>query len=173
MFRAFFSVLTFFFLTGYATSCRHEQPMPDSEGQKPTKEQMIHLNRDIVTDEATNIRLLIKRYGWDMQKTESGLFYEITSHKNGPTLQKGDKVMLKYRITLLNGETLYSSDNDGLMEVVLEKSDNPVGLHQALKMMKRGETARLIIPAHLGYGSIGDGDRIPGFSPLIYYIEIQ
>ena len=155
-----------------ATACSHEQPLPEVESGKPSKEQMINLNKNVITDEATSIRLVIQRYGWNMQKTESGLFYEITTRQNGALLQKGDRVQLKYRITLLNGETVYQSDKDGLMEVVVDKTDQPVGLHQALKLMKRGEKAHLIIPAHLGYGNIGDGDRIPGFASLIYYIEI-
>ena len=177
-------------LTGvFVMACQRQAPPPDimllegdgrngasgkNERSIPSvEEQMIHMNRDIVSDEATNIRLLIQRYGWHMQKTESGLFYEITEHKQGKLLQKGDKVQLKYRITLLNGNILYDSDKDGLMEVVVEKSEAPVGLHQAMKLMRRGEKAHLIIPTHLGYGSLGDGERIPGFATLIYYIEIQ
>ena len=144
-----------------------------ASGKRPTQEQMIALNKDIVTDEATDIRLLIQRYGWNMQKTESGLYYEITAPRQGNLLQKGDQVQLKYRITLLNGNTVYQSSEDGLMEVVVEKSDAPVGLHQLLRQMKRGEKAHAIIPAHLAYGQVGDGNKIPGFVSLVYYVEVM
>ncbi|MBQ5532463.1 MAG: FKBP-type peptidyl-prolyl cis-trans isomerase [Bacteroidales bacterium] len=38
--------------------------------------------------------------------------------------------------------------------------------------MRHGAKARLILPSHLAYGSIGDGADIPGFATLVYNIEI-
>ncbi len=152
--------------------CRHRTEMPDIREQSPTQEQMFRLNRDIVRDEATDIQLLIQRYGWQMKVTPSGLYYEITRHTDSRLLQKGESVQLKYRIASLDGEVLYSSEKDGIKNVVIEKSEEPMGLHEALRLMRHGEYAHLIIPAHLAYGNLGDGNRIPGFSALVCYIEV-
>ncbi len=165
--------LTYMALSLFFSACHRQVAPPELPDQKPTEEQMVALNRDIVSHEATDIRLVLQRYGWKVQKTESGLFYEITESRDGQTLRPGERVQLKYRLTLLDGEPVSDSDSDGLMEVVVEKSDAPVGLHQLLRLMKRGEKARAVIPSHLAYGQIGDGDRIPGFASLVYYIEVQ
>lgn len=162
-------ILGFICLT---TAC-NRGTMETEVGQQPSKEQMIRLNKDIVEEESTSIRLLVKRYGWNMQTTESGLYYEIFEKKSGTPIRKGDLVKLKYVIKLLDGSIVYNYKEDGIKEVTVEKSEEPIGLHEALKLMKRGEKANLIIPAHLAYGSLGDGNKIPGFSTLIYTIEIQ
>lgn len=153
-------------------SCGSKVEVPDVRSQAPSEEALLGVNRDIVRNEATDIRLLIRRYGWNMQTTESGLYYEITGKGNGPRLKKGDAVQLKYTLSLPDGTLAYSSAKDGIKTVVIERSDEIVGLQEALKLMHRGDRARLIVPSHLAYGSLGDGDRIPGFSPLVYTLEI-
>lgn len=154
------------------TSCGSKVEAPEVTSQEPDKEALIGVNRDIVRNEGTDIRLLIRRYGWNMQVSESGVYCEIVRKGNGPLLKKGDAVQLKYTLTLLDGTMIGSSEKDGLKTVVIERSDETVGLQEALKLMHRGDKARLIIPSHLAYGSLGDGDRIPGFAPLVYVLEI-
>lgn len=153
-------------------SCGSKVEAPEVTSQAPNEEALIGVNRDIVRNEGTDIRLLIRRYGWNMQVSESGVYYEIVRKGNGPLLKKGDAVQLKYTLTLLDGTMIGSSEKDGLKTVVIERSDETVGLQEALKLMHRGDKARLIIPSHLAYGSLGDGDRIPGFAPLVYVLEI-
>lgn len=155
-----------------SASCKHEVEMPEITSKAASGEALISVNRDIVRNEGTDIRLLMQRYGWNMQTSESGVYYEITRKGSGPLLKKGDAVQLKYTLSLLDGSRVYSSERDGIKTVVIERSDEIVGLQEALKLMHRGDKARLIVPSHLAYGSLGDGDRIPGFSPIIYTIEI-
>lgn len=153
-------------------ACGSKVEVPEVSSQAPSEEALIGVNRDIVRNEGTDIRLLIQRYGWNMQRAESGVYYEITRKGNGSLLQKGEVVQLKYTLSLMDGSKVASSEEDGLKTVIIERSDETVGLQEALKLLHHGDRARLIIPSHLAYGSIGDGDRIPGFAPLIYTLEI-
>ena len=153
-------------------SCGSKVEVPEVASRPSDEEVLIGVNRDIVRNEGTDIRLLIRRYGWNMQTSASGVYYEITRKGNGSLLKKGDAVQLKYTLSLLDGTRIGSSETDGLKTVVIERSDEIVGLQEALKLMHRGDRARLIVPSHLAYGSIGDGDRIPGFAPLVYVLEI-
>ena len=38
--------------------------------------------------------------------------------------------------------------------------------------MKEGDKARFVIPSHLAYGMQGDGNKIPGNSPLYYDVTL-
>ena len=153
--------------------CRRSgQETPSVTGTAPDEEYLMGINRDIVRQEATNIRLLINRYGWEMQTTPSGLHYEIVREGKGPFFRKGDNVRMRCNITLLDGSTVFHSAQDGIKELVIGRSDEPVGLQEALQLLRPGSVAHLIVPSHLAYGSIGDGGRIPGFATLVYTIEI-
>lgn len=154
-------------------SCHSES----KELQKPTidnlDEKILNANKLIVKDEAKDIELLLKRYGWEMQSSGSGLYYEITDKKEGnKLLQKGDKVEINYSISLINGKEVYNSKKDGIKTIVIEQSDEPAGLHELLKLMRIGEKAKAIMPSHLAYGILGDNDKIPPYATLIYRIEI-
>ena len=50
------------------------------------------------------IENFIRRTGWDMQKTGTGLWYMITSHGSGRAVTEGDVVVITYRACLLDGK---------------------------------------------------------------------
>ena len=146
-----------------------------SSGNKPKKEQQdpfIEGNRQIVTLENEEIELFLKRYEWEPVNTGTGLRIQIVNKKEGATPKEGNTVSLKYKTFLLNGDMIYNSDELGMKNFVVDKSEEISGLHEAVKRMRKGESARLIIPAHLAYGVIGDGDRIKGHASIAMYIEL-
>jgi hypothetical protein len=156
-----------------AFGCQHSRTgVRTAPVTAPDEEYLLGINRDIVRNEATNIRLLIDRYGWNMQGDPAGYYYEILDEGHGIPLKKGDKVMLRCRITLLDGTTVFDSGEDDIKSLVIGRSDEPVGLQEALQRMRHGTKARLILPSHLAYGSLGDGESIPGFAPIVYTLEI-
>ena len=73
---------------------------------------------------------------------------------------------------LLTGDTVYTSDRDGVKQFKVDKSDEIAGLNEAVKMMRKGERARLVIPSFLAYGVAGDGGRIRGKATLAMYVEL-
>ena len=163
-------------LLASACACHPARSGDNLTGQKDTKpdgDYMMGIHRDIVRNEATDIRLFIRRYGWNMKSDPSGYYYEILDEGHGELLKKGDNVMLRCRITLLDGTIIFDSGKDGIKDLVIEHSDEPVGLQEALQRMRHGAKARLILPSHLAYGSIGDGGEIPGFAPIVYTLEIS
>lgn len=147
---------------------------PTQQTEKAKENPYIKGNKRIVQLENEEIDLFLKRYGWKTEKTNTGLRIEIT-HQNpkGKSVFESDTVRLKYRILLLNGEEIYHSDQDGEKVFVVEKSEEMTGLHEAVKLMRKGEQARLIIPSHLAYGASGDGDKIDAYTPLALWIELK
>ncbi len=163
--------LMFSFIASFFFACHNKK-----DNNKITisnlEENILNANKLIVKDEAKDIELLIKRYNWKMQATGTGMFYSIDGNQKGNLLTKGDKVSLSYSISLINGKEIYNSTEYGIKTMTIEQSDEPVGLHELLKMMRVGNKARAIIPSHLAYGILGDNDKIPPYATLIYKIEI-
>lgn len=161
------------FLLNMTVACRHKK---DEQNKKikieNLDESILNANKLIVRDEAKDIELLIQRYNWKMQSTGTGMFYSIDEDKQGKLLSKGDKVAIAYSISLIDGKEIYNSDRDGIKTIIIEQSDEPVGLRELLKKMSVGSKAKAVIPSHLAYGILGDNNKIPPYATLIYKIEI-
>ena len=62
---------------------------------------------------------------------------------------------------------------DGKKVFVVDKSSEITGLHEAVKLLKPGGKANLVIPSHLAYGVAGDGHRIIGQKSVAMKISIE
>ena len=88
----------------------------------------------------------------NMTLRDSGLYYKRTSDEgDGDSPILGSTVRIKYKATYLNGELYKETVDDQYFAFII--GNNPVieGLEEAVRLMKKGETARLIIPSHLAY----------------------
>lgn len=135
-------------------------------------EPLIVANKEAIRLEDGDIDMFIKRYRWEMQKSETGLRYSIFNHGDSYQPKEKDRVELAYKMRLVNGEDVYDSETDGNKEFVLGKSDEINGLQEAVKMMGVGGKARLVIPSYLAYGMSGDGFLIRQRIPIVMEIEI-
>jgi FKBP-type peptidyl-prolyl cis-trans isomerase len=103
------------------------------------------------------------------EKTASGLRYILTKpNAAGAALKVGQIITVKYAGRLLSDKSFDSGTfnfNLGLGQVV-------AGFDEGIAKMKVGESATLIFPSSLGYGSRGAGSDIPGYSPLVFDIEV-
>ena len=123
--------------------------------------------------ENEEIQMFLKRYGWDMQRTPTGLYIEVLSPGNGELYKENDPVTLEYRTFLLSGEMIYCSDSLGMKHFVVNRSEEIDALHEAVQLLRPGARARLVIPSYLAYGVAGDGDRIQGLQPVMMEIKIS
>jgi peptidylprolyl isomerase len=147
--------------------------MESSSAKTEDTNPFIWGNQKIVELENEDIELFLKRYEWNMKQTDTGLRYEITKKGDGKKIEKREIVTLQYRTFLLTGEEIYNSDNEGLKQFAVEKSEEIAGLHEAVQLMKRGSEARLIIPSHLAYGAGGDGNKIKPYQIIIMKIVVN
>ncbi len=130
------------------------------------------MNRYLVKTEKENIANYIRRHGWEMQETGSGLSYMIYEDGTGHMAEKGKVAVLKYKLWLITGDLVYSSDDRGLKTFLVGKGGVESGLEEAILLMKKGDKARLVLPSHLAYGLLGDDDKIPPRTAIIYDIEL-
>jgi peptidylprolyl isomerase len=102
-----------------------------------------------------------------------GLKYVDLKVGKGPMPAKGQTVSVHYVGTLLNGTKFDSSRDRGQpFEFPLGEGQVIAGWDEGVKTMRVGGLRRLIIPAKLGYGDQGAGDKIPPGATLVFEIEL-
>ncbi|MDD3876822.1 MAG: FKBP-type peptidyl-prolyl cis-trans isomerase [Bacteroidales bacterium] len=136
------------------------------------KEPLINANKHLAEVENEDIENYIRRYGWQMEETGTGLRIMIYKNGQGLPAESGDIVKVKYKVNLITGLVVYSSDEDGPLEFLTGRAETINGLEEAVLRMRVGDKAKVIIPSHLAYGLLGDEERIPKRATLIYDVEL-
>lgn len=175
--RKFLSVIMLTVLIGAFAACRDHRVtgsvVSSSETPKEDKDApYVEGNKNIMRRENEEMQMFINRYGWQMQRTPTGLYIQVLEPGSGDLYKENDRVAVAYRTFLLSGEQVYSSDSNGVKVFVVNRSEEIDALHEAVQMLRPGAKARLVIPSHLGYGVAGDGDRIRGLQPFIMEISM-
>jgi FKBP-type peptidyl-prolyl cis-trans isomerase FkpA len=148
---------------------------PESEEQinfADYKDPLLKVNQRLVKTEEQQIDDLVRRYGWKMQTTGTGLRYLIYKKGEGDHAAIGMLAQIAYKVNLINGMEAYNSDTDGMKSFKLGEGQVERGLEEGVLLMRQGDKAKLIIPSHLAFGLAGDDNKIPGRATLIYDVEL-
>ena len=139
------------FLSVLISSCSSEETLtPEQENQKI--EEYISAKKLTITE-----------------KTTSGLRYILTkANASGAKVANGQTISVAYAGRLLSDKQF----DAGNFSFVLGSGGAVAGFDQGIAKMKIGEKATLIFPSALGYGSKKQGSDIPGYSPLVFDIEV-
>lgn len=164
-------------LLGSFSACRDRKAtgsvVSSSEAPKEDKDApYVEGNKNIMRRENDEMQMFIRRYGWNMQRTPTGLYVQVLESGSGEPFKEGDRVAMEYRTFLLSGEQVYSSDSSGVKVFVVNRSEEIDALHEVSQMLRPGAKARLVIPSYRGYGVAGDGDRIQGLQPFMMEIRV-
>jgi len=156
-------------------SCSNE---PEKK-KRMTKDELKNYNKSLETAnkylttlDAERIENYAKRRNWDMKVTESGLYYQIYENGSGPLAQEGQVAVLHFKISLLDGTLCYSSDSLGAKEFAIGHGGVESGLEEGILLLKKGDKARFILPPFKAHGLIGDMDKIPARSIIVYELEL-
>jgi FKBP-type peptidyl-prolyl cis-trans isomerase len=136
------------------------------------EEPLIEANRHVVKTENQHIEDFLRRYKWEMEETGSGLRYMIYHDVEGRAAKKGMLAQIDYSVRLITGDEVYSSEEEGPLSFVIGNGEVISGLEEGILFMDIGDKAKFIIPSHLAYGLVGDGNRIPAKTTLIYEVEL-
>jgi FKBP-type peptidyl-prolyl cis-trans isomerase FkpA len=139
-----------------------------------TQDASSDMNAQFTAEEDEEIELFLATHkDWKMTETGTGLRYMIYSKSESLDSAKVDQtVTVDFEISLLNGEICYSSTTNGPESFIVERADIESGLHEGIQKMCVGDKAKFIIPSHAAHGLIGDTEKIPPLSAVIYDIEL-
>ena len=146
-----------------------EQKVPDAKQLRETLEET---NKILLEAEKQEIKDFISRYGWDMEETGTGLWYQIYEPGMGEQAKEGSVALIQYSIHLLTGDLVYSSEHDGAREFKIGRGGVEPGLEEGILLLQEGDKARFIMPSHLAHGVPGDGVRIPARATIVYDLEL-
>jgi FKBP-type peptidyl-prolyl cis-trans isomerase len=148
---------------------------------------VLELTIDAIRDEAAQIALIEKTYGIENpERLSNGLvFKKLVANPTGAAVSADAPVLVNYTGRLsysyvhsdVSGAFVYNpifgSGTLGTPTVPFVLSQNNLipGFTEALKKMRAGEKAAVIIPYSLGYGTAGNS-AIPGYSPLYFEISV-
>lgn len=139
---------------------------------KSKKESLIKVNKYMVNAESKEIDNYIRRHELDVIRTGSGLSYEIIKDGNGEKAVAGKEITFNYITKLITGDVIYSSKESGPKSFIIGHGGVESGLEEAILNMRVGDEAIIIIPSHLAYRLLGDSNKVPQRSTIIYEIEI-
>lgn len=127
-------------------------------------------------------------------KDDSGIYFKLIERSTDTTLiRSGFKVMLEFKITLLDGAAIpvdyYFTTNDGYGHdyeprafyvdvsndyVNREYIQQIAGLHRGLKKMHIGDTAFMVIPSEQAFKAVDNSSfGIPRFSTLLATVYVK
>lgn len=127
-----------------------------------------------IAEEKAKVAAELDKVAAGFETTESGLRYQYILKGSGKQATKGSKVSVHYKGQLLNGKVFDSSyTRKEPIEFKLGAGQVIEGWDEGIQLLKVGDKARFVIPAHLGYGSRGAGGVIPPNATLIFDVELM
>ena len=109
----------------------------------------------------------------NVKKHPAGFYYEVLKQGKGRTAEVGLRVSFDYRSFLMFSGEAYDQTY-GKREPISHVVGEPMfpGLIEAFQLMNKGSIYRFYFPYQLAFGPTGGGS-IPGYTPLIYEIELH
>lgn len=165
---------TLFFLIFIMISCaKNTQVHPPVGGVLSEKDLQVSKNR------AKNLNLMERKQiqEWiNLQKDKfftTGLNYWINIEGFDQRVKKkdGDFVSYQYILYDFNQEKLYLEPFKKI-DAQLGKFEELKAIDDAVRYMKQGEEATLLVPSVLAFGTYGDEEKIPNDMPLIIKLKI-
>lgn len=136
------------------------------------KEALINANKAAAEEESLQIDGYVKRRKLDVITTGTGLRYQIYKKGDGEKAAIGKRAVVAYEVSLIDGRVCYTTKETGPEEFKIGSDRVESGLVEAICYMSVGDKARVIIPSHLAHGLVGDFEKIPVRSTIIYDIEL-
>ncbi len=128
------------------------------------KEQQLDFK---VSNEA-EIESYLKENNITAEKSSSGLYYVINNSGTGAQPANSSNVTVAYKGYFTNKSVFDESDAEGIsfgLQQVIP------GWTEGITYFKEGGSGLLLVPSHLGYGSL-DTRSIPGGSVLIFEVGL-
>ncbi|WP_373073284.1 gliding motility-associated peptidyl-prolyl isomerase GldI [Zeaxanthinibacter enoshimensis] len=148
----------------------------EPEPRKPVKvksgsfmKTSVERNKDLLSQEEARIKAIITSDSLHTYlSSSSGSWYRylVRNEQDDYLPKPDDLVYLTYDLMTLDNDTIYSHDEVGTVTYRVDKQELFPGLRNSVKLLKEGESAIFLYPSSLGYGYMGDKNKIGPNVPL-------
>lgn len=149
-----------------------QQPIVPKASEEEVKQKLEEFHLRKGKEERHAIEMYVQQNQLNIESTGTGLRYQIYEQGTGPAAFEGCMALVDFTIMLLNGDTCYTSLTGEPVEFRVDMDDVESGLHEGIKKMHVGDKAILIIPFRLAHGLVGDQDKVPPQSTIVYDINL-
>lgn len=145
----------------------------EPEPRRPVKvrsgsfmKQSVERNKELLAAQEGMIRAIIANDSLrEYISSPYGFWYSYDQRNTTAsyTPQPGDLIVVEYNILSLENDTLYSAEELGVQEYLVDREDKKYwfpGLRNSVKLLKEQETATFLYPSSLAFGYPGDTERI-------------
>jgi FKBP-type peptidyl-prolyl cis-trans isomerase len=140
--------------------------------EKQYKEQSAKREIHKEQDEQKILSSFMKRNKEKFKNISKGFYYLEEKKGQGKTVERGDKVLLNYQGTFLNGKK-FDVTNEPVEFAIGDEGQLLEGMTLGLSQMKEGGKAKFIISSPLAYGAEGSSTGIvKPFTTIIYEVEV-
>jgi FKBP-type peptidyl-prolyl cis-trans isomerase FkpA len=105
-------------------------------------------------------------------KLESGVYVRVIEKGSGGKITTGQEVTIIYSGMTGNGKVFEERGKDNPLVIHAAKGETVKGFDAGIASLSVGDKAVIYVPAPLGYGAQRAGEYIPGFSNLVFEVEI-
>lgn len=160
-------------LIAVAIGCGGDAARPDRPALPgDQRDRSIEENRSAIRLEERDIDLYERRYGYTTTATGRGVRIAMVRDVDGANARNDQWATINYRVELLNGDTAYATGPGKPESFLIGMDDVESGLHEGVQFLSPGDSAVLIIPSYRAHGLLGDSDKIPMRSTVIYHIGL-
>jgi FKBP-type peptidyl-prolyl cis-trans isomerase len=156
-------------------ACGGSTPPPPAKvgtGTAPVDTRLMDRNKVYAEHEEQDIRDWMARNGEDMNASGTGLRWKLVRDLPGDPARPEELAVVNFAVFLLNGDTCYVSDAGKPTAFRIEHADVESGLQEGIQHLSPGDSAVLVIPSALAFGLLGDRDKIPMRSTIIYHVGL-
>jgi len=150
--------------------------------RKPiTRNSSTFLNESIQRNKKVNkleevafLEIIKKDSIHDYMSSANGFWYTYLVKDSVATKlpARGDELTYSYTIKDINGQVLYTEEDLGERNYIVDKQELITGLQDGLKLMKEDEVVVFLFPSHKAYGYSGY-QKIESNQPLIYIVKLK
>ena len=167
-----FSYFILFLLLLTVSCSQHRQNNTTKKQAKTKEDNLVEVNKYLVTKDAEAIKSFVKRRNWDMKITKTGLWFMIYEQGAGTKAEKGKVATLSYTLSLLDGTVCYNVDSLNPKRFRIGQGGVEQGLEEGILLLRKGDKARFIMPPYQAHGLLGDDNKIPARSTIVYDLQV-
>lgn len=164
------NILTLLFISFFIFSCKSPEPRePKVERSGKFLQESAERNKKLQVRQEKHIQKIIdKDTAHHYHNSANGFWYKYEKRNKKDTVTPGfgDLVEFEYDITTVEGDTIYTREEIGPREYLMDKEELITGLRKGLQIMKEGETITFYFPSTFAFGYYGDHKKIGRNLPI-------